>query len=843
MKKIVIALTCLFSVAYTFAQQRTCSTMHDLEHRMKHDPHLAQKMLEIETFTQKKIIEKQTHKKVVGEVITLPVVVHVIYSNTSENISDAQIQSQIDVLNEDFRRTNPDADSKWSQAADTQIEFALATIDPNGNTTTGITRKSSSVTDWAYEGNFMKSSSTGGVDAWDTSEYLNMWICPLESGLLGYAQFPGGDASTDGVVMSPQYFGSSDKGNGFYLSAPFDKGRTTTHEVGHFLNLRHIWGDGACGVDDFVTDTPSSDAANYGCTTSHTSCGSLDMVENFMDYSDDSCMNLFTSGQKDRMRTVLEAGGSRRALALSDKFGDGTSEPTDPTACSSTVSSFPYSESFESGAGWTQASGDDGDWVNDASGTPSSNTGPSAGADGSYYMFLEASSNTSTGAIGSSATAILESPCFNLSGQSSATFSFQNHMYGTSVGSLVLQASTDGSTWSTLWSDSDNQGNQWNATSVSLASYTGGTVRLRFVGTTGTSWSSDIAIDDLSLTTSGGSSADTSAPTTPSNLTTSNVAETTLTLSWSASSDNVAVTGYNVYQGSTLLGQTTGTSASISSLTAGTTYTYSVTAVDAAGNESSATSTTVTTTSSSTGGGGNLTYCGSEGSDSSYEWIDYVAFGGFTNSTGDDGGYADYTNVSASVAPGSTYSLTFSAGFASSSYTEYWKVWIDYDQNGTFDDDEIVGSGSSSSADNLSVDVTIPASVSLGTTTMRVSMKYNADQTACETFNYGEVEDYAVNISNSARTYNSEVYATALGNDVISDVVAYPNPAKSFVEVKLNIHDTSKATYRVLNTIGQSVLVGNLGAATIDVSSLNSGVYILEVNDGQKLLKTKLIKK
>lgn len=285
-------------------------------------------MEDLEVFTQNKILLKSQYQgKQVGQVYTIPVVVHVLYSNTNENISDAQILSQIAVLNEDFRRTNSDADNKWSQSADTQIEFALATVDPNGNTTNGITRKSSSVTEWGTNDN-MKRSSRGGIDPWDTSAYLNMWVCNIGNSLLGYAQFPGGSSATDGVVMGPDFFGSSDKGNGFYLSAPFDKGRTTTHEVGHFLNLRHIWGDGGCGVDDFVADTPESDDSNGGCATSHVSCGTLDMVENYMDYSDDACMNLFTVGQKDRMRTVLDAGGSRRSLALSDKFGTVASGPT-----------------------------------------------------------------------------------------------------------------------------------------------------------------------------------------------------------------------------------------------------------------------------------------------------------------------------------------------------------------------------------------------------------------------------------------------------------------------------------------------------------------------------------
>jgi len=186
--------------------------------------------------------------------------------------------------------------------------------------------------------------------------------------------------------------------------------------------------------------------------------------------------------------------------------GGGNPDP-DPS-CTSTVSSFPYSESFESGDSWTQITGDDGNWTRDASGTPSSGTGPSSGSNGSYYMFLEASSNNSVGQIGSNATAILQSPCFNLSALSSATFTFNNHMFGTNVGTLKLEVSTNGSTWTNIWNDSGNKGNQWNDASVNLNSYIGEPkVRLRFVGTTGSGWSSDIAIDNVSLT-SGGSIPD-----------------------------------------------------------------------------------------------------------------------------------------------------------------------------------------------------------------------------------------------------------------------------------------------------------------------------------------------
>ncbi|CAL2086221.1 conserved protein of unknown function precursor containing a T9SS type A C-terminal secretion signal. Probable M12B family metalloprotease [Tenacibaculum sp. 190524A02b] len=166
----------------------------------------------------------------------------------------------------------------------------------------------------------------------------------------------------------------------------------------------------------------------------------------------------------------------------------------------STCESLPYSESFESNDGWTQATGDDGNWVRNSNGTPSNNTGPNSATNGSFYMFLEASSNNSSGEIGANATAILESPCFDLSGESSATITFSNHMYGNNIGSLTLQASTNGSNWTNLWTESGSKGNQWNNISVSLNAYIGGDVSLRFIGVTGNGWSSDIAIDNIKIT-------------------------------------------------------------------------------------------------------------------------------------------------------------------------------------------------------------------------------------------------------------------------------------------------------------------------------------------------------
>lgn len=239
-------------------------------------------------------------------VYAIPVVVHIVYRTTAQNISNQRVYEQLQVLNDDYRRTNSDANNVPTDfagiVADTEIEFCLARKDPNNNSTTGITRTQTSVTDIG-NGNAYYSTAAGGIDIWDPNKYLNIWVCELGGGVLGFTYPPGGAPNgADGVVIGTSYFGKTG------ASAPYNGGRTTTHEVGHWLNLKHLWGsgNGSCSLDDGVTDTPLQEQSNGGCP-SHpsTSCGTADMFMNYMDYVNDNCMNSFTTGQKTRMRAAI----------------------------------------------------------------------------------------------------------------------------------------------------------------------------------------------------------------------------------------------------------------------------------------------------------------------------------------------------------------------------------------------------------------------------------------------------------------------------------------------------------------------------------------------------------
>lgn len=246
-----------------------------------------------------------------NSVIVIPVVVHVVYKQNAQNISDAQILSQIDALNEDFARLNADTNNTpvafRTAASATQFQFCMARRDPNGNTTNGIERRLTTVTSFSTNDN-VKFYSLGGLDAWDVENYLNIWVCNMSGGILGYGEFPATvHTNTYGVVIQYDSFGRI--GNVTY---PFDQGRTLTHEIGHCFRLYHIWGDdnGLCSGTDNIADTPNQTEETYGCynfphTDNCTSTGNGIMFMNYMDYSDDDCLNMFTSNQATRMYVSL----------------------------------------------------------------------------------------------------------------------------------------------------------------------------------------------------------------------------------------------------------------------------------------------------------------------------------------------------------------------------------------------------------------------------------------------------------------------------------------------------------------------------------------------------------
>jgi len=449
---------------------------------------------------------------------------------------------------------------------------------------------------------------------------------------------------------------------------------------------------------------------------------------------------------------------------------------------------------------------------------------------------------------------------------------------------------------------------------------------------------------------------DTEVPTAPTDLTSANITETTVDLSWTASTDNVGVTAYDVYQNAALYSTVTGTSVYVSGLTEATDYTFYVVAKDAAGNNSTQSNTVNVTTSTTPGGscytsavtlsltldnypsetswsltntagetvassngysdkgatvtqvfnlsnddytftindsygdgiccaygngsysltdansdeivsGGNFAsseatnfcisgsitpppsggdmpegYCASNGNNSSYEWIDLVRLGTIDNTTGDDGGYADYTSMSTNLAASTEYTIYISAGFSSSDYTEFWHVWIDYNRDGDFNDaGEEVVSGSSSSSATLSGTFTTPSTMSDGTTKMRVTMKYNSSATTCESFTYGEVEDYAVNLGNGAvETKGNYTFAEKLGTELPSYTL-FPVPTKDFVNVKTssnaNLHIT---VYNSLGAVVKSEILN--GTNKLDVSDLLPGVYTIKVFDGNKQTIKKIVK-
>ena len=552
------------------AQKRACATTDVLQAQLAADPGLAARMADINNqavvFAAKNA--SQAQRGTAAITVTIPVVVHVLYNAASENISDAQIASQIAVLNEDFHKMNADYTKTPSAfaglVADAGIQFVLAKRTPSGVATTGIERKSSTITTWGTADK-IKKVSTGGLDAWNSSQYLNLWVGTIGGGILGYAQFPGGAAATDGVVISPVYFGRTGT-----VTAPFNLGRTGSHEVGHWLNLNHIWGDDgtACTGTDNVSDTPNQADESYGKPTfPQVSCSNGpngDMFMNYMDYTDDAAMYMFSTGQSSRMNALFATGGARASLLTSQGGvapGGGTTPP----------------------------------------------------------------------------------------------------------------------------------------------------------------------------------------PTT-------------------------------------------------------------------------------------------VTYCASKGTSVAYEYVDLVQLGSINRASGADAGYYNGTASTTTVAAGSAQTISLSAGFAGTAYSEYFKVYIDYNQNGVFTDagELVVNAAASSAATTRSFGFTVPASAKSGNTRLRVVLSDATATTSCGTYSYGETEDYTLTVSGGARTDGSATARTSNPNARADQYTLYPNPATQVLNIARPANTDPEAAFsvRVYDLRGAEVRGLSLTDGQVDVSALRAGTYLLNVTDG-----------
>lgn len=310
MKRIVLAVAIVFLIpAENIFAQRTCASYEHLQAQIKSDPAFARKVKESEISFDSYIRQSQTQK---GKptTLTIPVVVHVVYNSPAQNISDAQVQSQIDVLNEDYTAKNKDYNNYdagyGGVKGDADVKFCLVQ-----------TRHVSTNRKLFGTDDGVKKTRQGGDDAVDPMHTLNVWVCNLGQSLLGYAQFPGGPPETFGIVILYTAFG---RGSQYNLLAAYNLGRSATHEIGHCLGLRHIWGDATCG-NDFVDDTPLHDSPNFGCPPEgHRSLCTgtpLEMWMNYMDYTDDRCMYFLTDGQVSRADYFIDTDPQLQSIVSS----------------------------------------------------------------------------------------------------------------------------------------------------------------------------------------------------------------------------------------------------------------------------------------------------------------------------------------------------------------------------------------------------------------------------------------------------------------------------------------------------------------------------------------------
>ncbi len=375
----------------------------------------------------------------------------------------------------------------------------------------------------------------------------------------------------------------------------------------------------------------------------------------------------------------------------------------------------------------------------------------------------------------------------------------------------ILWSTDSGNTWTTLLSGTPNDGSQ----AVTIPNTSTSTGRIMVKG------SNHIFFDvnNANITVNAGSSTvDQTAPTAPT-LAASGTTSTSTSLSWSGATDNVGVTGYDVYQGSSMIGNSSSTSYTVTGLTPSTTYSFSVKAKDAAGNVSTSSNTVSVTTSA----GSTVSYCSASATNTADERIGNVKFGTINNTSTGTAGYENFTSISTNVTKGSAYTISITPVWTSTKYNEAYAVYIDYNGDGDFTDSgELVWSRSASTTSPVTGTVTIPSTAATGSTRMRVMMQYNAvPSSSCGSYTYGQVEDYTVNIVSSGRTELPDT------KDLITDVKLYPNPAKDV----LYISNSTNEDYRIFDMGGKLINSGKLERGSVNVSGLIKGAYLIQIGE------------
>lgn len=803
---------------------RNCATMENLDRLKKEDPALESRMQQIEQQSAAYVqARKNAGQNATDMVITIPVVFHIVYSSATYNISDAQCLAQLDQLNKDYARLNTDAGntpSVWQGiSANTNIQFCLASRTPAGAATTGIERRQTTVSSFSTNDN-VKRYANGGLDAWASSSYLNIWVCNLSGGVLGYAQFPGGPTTTDGVVLTYYSVGSMLSPTS---SAPYNLGRTATHEVGHWLNLNHIWGDDgtSCSGTDNVSDTPNQAGENYGAPAfPHTDgCSTTSpgvMFMNYMDYTDDNAMNMFTNGQSARMAALFATGGARNAMLTSTGCQAGSTTCNVPTGMSTTGIT-----STTATLNWTAVSGANSyniqyrivgaaSWTSTTSTTASKSlTGLVASSNYEWQVATVCASGTSA----FTASTTFSTPAV-------ATCGVATGMSTTGIGSTTATLN-----WTAV-SGATSYNVQYRI--VGAASWTPTTSTTNSKALTGLVASSNYEWQ-VQTVCSGGSSAFTSSTnfsTTAAaacgiatGMATSAITSSGATLSWTAVS---GATSYNVQYRIVGAGSWTSTtsatnSKAIAGLVAASNYEWQVQTVCASGNSAFTASTNFTTSAASA--------CSDV-----YE---------SNNTSGTAKTIATNTDITAMI--GTTTDADWFK-FVTTSPNTYIKVNL---TNLPFDYDIRLYNSSVSQLGISQASGTTSEQIIRNTTTASTYyIKVYGYNSA-----YSTTVCYKLRVSVGSTAFRTveDIVSEPVAEPAINDFNLFPNPAKEEVNVAFSASQNESIQVRVFDMVGKTILNQNFNVESgynkfsLDLTLMNKGIYFVELTNSSERIVKKLI--